>query len=96
MTLDIRQEEADNKGTFSAWEGERRAGYSTFSRLSPSVVIVDHTEVDPAFGGKGVGKALVAGEVAWAREHGQRIMPLCPFTKAMFERTPAYGDVWYR
>ncbi len=95
MALDIRQAEADNKGSFTAFDGDRQAGQSTYSRLSPSVIIVDHTEVAPGFEGRGVGKALVAEEVAWARREGQQIMPLCPFTKAMFERTPAYADVWY-
>ena len=84
------------KGSFTARDGDRRAGVATYSRLNASVVIMDHTEVDDAFKGKGVGKALVAREVAWAREQGQKIMPLCPFTKALFERTPAYADVWYR
>jgi uncharacterized protein len=96
VTLDIRQAESDGKGTFTAWDGTRRAGESTYSRLNPSVVIVDHTEVFAGYEGRGVGKALVAREVAWAREHGQKIMPLCPFTRARFERTPEYADVWYR
>lgn len=96
MPLGIRQTEVDNKGSFTARDGDRQAGQSTYSRLSPSVIIVNHTEVAPEFEGRGVGKALVAEEVAWARREGQKIMPLCPFTKAIFERTPAYADVWYR
>jgi predicted GNAT family acetyltransferase len=95
VTLQVRQEEADGKGTLTAWEGDRHAGVMTYSRTNPSLVIVDHTEVDDRFKGQGVGKQLVAGAVAWARETRQQIMPLCPFTRRMFERTPEYADVWY-
>jgi hypothetical protein len=96
MTLEFRQAESEGKGTFTAWDGGRRAGEMTYSRTNPSLVIVDHTEVFDAFKGQGVGKQLVTMAVGWAREHGQKIMPLCPFTRRMFERTPAYADVWYR
>jgi len=96
MTLELRQEESESKGTFTAWDGDRRAGESTYSRANPSLIIVNHTEVFDAFKGQGVGKQLVAMVVQWAREHGQKIMPLCPFTRRMFERTPEYADVWFK
>jgi predicted GNAT family acetyltransferase len=96
MALAVRRSETDSKGAFSAWEGERHAGEMTYSRLNPSVIIVDHTEVLAGFEGKGVGKQLVARGVEWAREHGQKIMPLCPFARKVFERTPEYADVWFK
>jgi predicted GNAT family acetyltransferase len=96
VSLEIRLEEANGKGTFTAWEGERPAGRLTFSRVNAKVVIVDHTEALDGFKGRGVGKGLVAHAVEWARGSGQQIMPLCPFTRVQFERTPEYADVWFR
>jgi predicted GNAT family acetyltransferase len=40
-----------------------------------------------------VGGKLVAAAVAYAREHGVGILPLCPFAKSVFDRTPEYADV---
>jgi hypothetical protein len=96
VTLEFRQQESEGKGTFTGWDAGRRAAEMTYSRTNPSLIIVSHTEVLDAFEGQGVGKQLVALAVAWAREHGQKIMPLCPFTRRMFERTPEYADVWFR
>ncbi|MBX9448276.1 MAG: N-acetyltransferase [Taibaiella sp.] len=55
--------------------------------------IIDHTEVDPAFGGKGVGKKLVMTAVAFARDHHLKIIPLCPFAKSTFEKNQDIKDV---
>jgi len=96
VTLEFRQAESDGKGTFTAWEGATLAAEMTYSRTNPSLIIVNHTEVLDAFKGRGVGKELVAWAVRWVREHGQKILPLCPFTRRMFERTPAYADIWFR
>jgi predicted GNAT family acetyltransferase len=43
--------------------------------------------------GRGVGQALVERAVLDARLEGFRIIPLCPFAKAQFERHPAWRDV---
>lgn len=84
------------KGAFVATADGVRAGEMTYSRMNEHAVIVDHTAVFSEFEGTGLGRQLVAHGVDWAREHGQRIMPLCPFARALFERTPAYHDVWFR
>ena len=65
----------------------------TYSRASPTLIIIDHTEVPDALRGRGVGQALVARAVLDARLEGFRIIPLCPFAKAQFERHPVWRDV---
>jgi len=65
----------------------------TYSRASPTLIIIDHTEVPDALRGRGVGQALVERAVLDARREGFRIIPLCPFAKAQFERHPAWRDV---
>ena len=46
-----------------------------------------------ALRGRGVGQALVERAVLDARREGFRIIPLCPFARAQFERHPAWRDV---
>lgn len=96
MSFEFSHTESDNKGAFVAKRDGHVAGKMTYSRMSPVAVIIDHTEVRPGFEGHALGKQLVTRGVTWARETGQRILPLCPFAKALFERTPEFADVWYR
>jgi predicted GNAT family acetyltransferase len=95
-TFEFTHREDGGKGSFDVTADGQRAGEMTYSRMNAHAVIVDHTGVSAAFEGQNVGKQLVEHAVHWARENQQKIMPLCPFTRAMFERTPAYGDVWFR
>jgi len=54
----------------------------TFSVMSPTTIIADHTGVPDALAGQGVGKALVEFMINDAKASGFRIVPLCPFVKA--------------
>jgi len=65
----------------------------TYSRASAALIIIDHTEVPDALRGRGVGQALVLRAVEDARREGFRIIPLCPFAKAQFERQAEWRDV---
>lgn len=65
----------------------------TYSRASPALIIIDHTEVPDALRGRGVGQALVQRAVDDARREGFRIIPLCPFAKGQFQRHPEWRDV---
>ncbi|WP_298913828.1 GNAT family N-acetyltransferase [uncultured Algimonas sp.] len=65
----------------------------TFSKSSPTLVIVDHTGVPDSMSGEGVGLALVERMVGLARERGYKTVPLCPFYKAMIARHPDWADV---
>jgi len=65
----------------------------TYSRMSPHSIIADHTGVPEALKGKGVGKALVEYLIADARATETKIVPLCPFVKAQYQRHPEWSDV---
>jgi predicted GNAT family acetyltransferase len=65
----------------------------TFSRASPTLIIIDHTGVPDSLRGKGVGQALALHAVEAARAGGWKIIPLCPFFKAQAQRNPDWRDV---
>lgn len=62
-------------------------------RLLASGILFPHTEVPPAFEGKGVGAALVKAGMAFARERGQLVLPVCPFVAGYIRRHPEYHDL---
>jgi predicted GNAT family acetyltransferase len=35
----------------------------------------------------------VQAAVEWARKENARLMPLCPFARSVFDKTPEYSDV---
>ena len=93
--MEIIHEKTDSKGIFIAKEEGRKAGEMTYSQAGTDKIIIDHTEVNPEFKGKGVGKDLVYAAVAYAREHNIKIMPLCPFAKATFDKNEEIQDVLF-
>jgi predicted GNAT family acetyltransferase len=72
-------------------EGEL-AGFARYVRL-PDRVVFTHTEVDPAFEGRGVGSALAKGALDAMRAGGARVEARCPFIAAYITRHPAYADL---
>lgn len=91
MQIDI--EKFENKGAFYIEEKGRRLAEMTFTMAGNDLLIIDHTEVSDALRGTGAGKKLVAEAVAYARKNKIRILPLCPFAKSVFDKTPEYADV---
>lgn len=65
----------------------------TFVFAGENKIIIDHTEVNSGNNGKGFGKKMVEKAVEFARENGISILPLCPFAKSVFDKTPEFSDV---
>ncbi|MDQ0169333.1 GNAT family N-acetyltransferase [Paenibacillus tundrae] len=69
------------------------AAVMTYVISSPELYIIDHTFVENAYRGQGLGDKLLQAMVEYARENGIKILPLCPFAKGRFERISEYADV---
>lgn len=92
--ITISRTETETKGRYVARvDGHDGEGELTYSRLSPTKIIADHTGVDDSLRGTGVGQALVERLVDDARAEGFTIVPLCPFVKAQWRRHPEWSDV---
>ncbi|RIJ23815.1 N-acetyltransferase [Henriciella barbarensis] len=90
--LEIKHAESGSGGVFYTIIDGHRAEM-TYSTAGTTVIIIDHTGVPEALGGQGVGQKLVEAGIAHARERGIKIMPLCPFAKAQFDKHPDWKDV---
>lgn len=90
--MEILKEEDDSKGRLVAKEGDQELGEMTYSLANEGQwLIVDHTGVEGSHQEKGVGKALFFRLVDMARNEQRKVMPLCPFTRSMFEK---HKDLW--
>lgn len=81
------------RGAFFLERDGKRVAELTYSRMNDAMVIIDHTEVDPALGGQGVARQLLDAAVEWARETGTKFKVVCPFARAQFARDPSIRDV---
>ena len=88
----IRHVSSGQRGAFVLERDGRRLAELNYT-IADSRVILDHTQVDDALRGTGTGAKLVAAAVEWARAGDRKLLPLCPFARSVFDRTPAYGDV---
>jgi predicted GNAT family acetyltransferase len=92
--ITITRTEEGSKGRYEARvESQDGVGELTFSRMSPTRIIADHTGVDDSLRGTGVGKALVERLISDARNEGFTIVPLCPFVRSQYQRHPEWSDV---
>jgi predicted GNAT family acetyltransferase len=88
----IEREEGPSKGRY-VLRVDGHEAEMTYSRAGERLIIIDHTSVPDALRGRHLGEALVKRGVEDARREGRRIMPLCPFAKALISRHPEWHDV---
>jgi predicted GNAT family acetyltransferase len=93
MTHPIQQQEEGSKGAFVFQHEGKHLAEMTYSRVNESLIVIDHTEVDESLKGQGVGRQLLDALVAWARESKTKVIALCPFAKAQFDKDPSIRDV---
>jgi hypothetical protein len=91
--MQVHQKDNGSKGSFYIESDSKVVAEMTYVWAGKDRLIIDHTEVAPEANGKGLGKLLVAKAVEFARKNSIKIVPLCPFAKKVFEKTPEYGDV---
>jgi len=52
-----------------------------------------HTEVDEAFGGRGLATIVIGEALAQTKAEGLRIVPVCPTVTAFCKKHPEFADV---
>lgn len=90
---EIRQTNNEKKGVFEIYFGGKKAGEMTYTWAGEDKFIIDHTEVDEAYNGKGLAKQLVYAGVNYARKNGKKVIPLCPYAKATIAKNAELQDV---
>lgn len=67
------------------------AGFTEFEPGDAGRVVFPHTEIDPAFGGRGLGSTLVGEAMADAARRGDTVVPECPFVARYLAEHPVDG-----
>ena len=93
MNEEVQLKLTDKNGFFHIDINGKTEAKMTFVFAGPDKIIIDHTEVNEGNNGKGFGKKMVAKAVEFAREKNIKIIPLCPFAKKVFDKTPEFRDV---
>ncbi|KQN38137.1 GNAT family acetyltransferase [Pedobacter sp. Leaf41] len=93
--MEINQVNNEKNGYFEAIENNVQAGKMSYVWAGETKIIIDHTEVNPEFLGKGIGKQLLMAVIQNARENKIKILPLCPFAKSVFDKDETIRDVLF-
>jgi len=90
----IQHKQTDNKGIFfvAGEEGEPLAEL-IYMKQGSDTMILEHTEVSDTLRGQNVGFQLVNAAIEHARSHYMKVIPMCPFAKAVIEKKPEFRDV---
>jgi uncharacterized protein len=84
----------DNPGEsrFELRVGGAVAGFAAY-RAEHEEHVFTHTEIDPAYEGKGLGSVLVRGALDEMRARGRNVLPVCPFVRRFVGRHPDYLEL---
>ncbi len=87
---DVKQNAEQNR--FEIWVDGELAGVLDYRREGDTWVL-PHTEVQPAFEGRGLAGELVQATLDQARTDGLTVVPACPYVARWIERHPDYQDL---
>lgn len=68
----------DEEHRYEVHVGDVLAGFTTFRIDSRGRLLFPHTEVDPAFRGRGLAQAVVSEAMTDAARRGETVVPHCP------------------
>jgi uncharacterized protein len=92
--MEVQHKKRENKGMFYVQENGEILARMTYLQIDREKLIVEHTEVDDEIRHENVGYQMLQTAVQYARKHHLKIVPMCPFVKAVFDKKPEYNDVW--
>ena len=93
MSDDIQYILSDNGYGFYAVYHGHIIGQVTYVRIGLDKLIIDSTTMDTPYRGNNIGLSLVRHVADLARAQHRRIITICPFARAMFNRFPEFDDI---
>lgn len=87
-----REQDESGKGRYLVRGPADVTAEMSYRQTGADQLIIDHTEVPDAFRGTGTGMRLLKALMADARDEGRKIIPICPFAAAQFDKHPEWSD----
>lgn len=91
--FEINHLQTDKGGKFYFQENGKELAQMVYLNAGVNLIVIEHTDVHSSLQGKGTGKILLENLVNYARQKNLQVIPLCPFARATFEKTPEWQDV---
>lgn len=91
--MEIVREEANGRGRLLLDDDGNPIGTLSYRWADPQTLVIEHVGVDPKFRGRGHAQKLVEYAIEMAKETGSRIVPLCSYAAAYFQRHPEHKGV---
>lgn len=82
----------NDKSRAEAIEDDKIIGLCEY-KIKDGIIDIYHTEVDKAYGGKGLAGKLMDEVVGFARSEKKKIYPTCSYVAKNFDEDSQYKDV---
>ncbi|MFI5937199.1 GNAT family N-acetyltransferase [Actinoplanes sp. NPDC051494] len=76
--MDVTVQDNPERRRFELLVDGEVAGFADY-RVRDGILVIVHSEVDPARRGQGLGNVLAEQTLDTLRERGEKIVPACPF-----------------
>jgi uncharacterized protein len=94
MATDVRVDDNRDQHRYEAHVGDQMAGFADY-QLATDLIVLTHTEVDPAYEGQGIGGKLARAAMDDVSDRGLQALLICPFMSRWVDRHPDYHGVVY-
>lgn len=91
--MQIRQTDDNKHGSFIMFDNDVQIAEMAYTWAGEQLLIIDHTDVDEKYKGQGLGRKLLDELVAFVRAKNVKVIPLCPFSKSVFDKDASIRDV---
>ena len=92
MSTAIRHEPQSQRFVIDS-DGDGGAALIQYRTLDEQTLDFNHTYVPATLRGGGIASRLTHHALRYAREHGYKVVPSCPFVAVFIERHPEYQDL---